>query len=682
MANRLANSSSAYLRSAVHQPIDWHEFGEEAFRLAKEKDRPILLDIGAVWCHWCHVIDRESYENEEIASLINEHYIPVKVDRDQRPDVDARYQELVQQMTGQGGWPLTAFLTHDGRIIYGGTYFPPAAMKNLLVKIQAVYHERKAEIFSQRETIDDEAVRQMEAADREALRQDAAVEQVTEAQLKPLCQEFSNVVLTSIERAFDPVNGGFGSQPKFPHFSALEFLIGQLYQNPESTEHRNMLDKTLIGMAQGGIYDQIAGGFHRYSVDDHWHVPHFEKMAYDNAEALKVYAQAYRLTGNEFYRQIAEGIIGWVDETLSDQQNGGFYASQDADIDLHDDGDHFTWSSEELREILTPQEQEVVSRHYDVNTVGDMHHAQGRNVLMVSRPLSKVAEELGIPLETVEGLLAEAQRNMLEKRRNRPIPFVDNSLYTNWNGMLLSAYFEAADLLEIPEARRFAEKTLDRILKERYQAGVRLEHCAGVDGFLEDYAWLALAALKGYYATARKEYLTAAQDLADLILQNLEDSNLGAFFDLVVKEDSLGLLKARRKPVEDNPSSSANAIALQVLNALYALTGDDQYKQAFEKGLNLLIHLKGNYGMYVSALGVAARDYLHPPLKLEVTGNNAELQAESRRIFYPGKLLSYQPQEAQAEVRICMGTRCLAPVQDAKALQARIQDLGASVSLK
>lgn len=682
MAQRLANSSSAYLKSAVHQPIDWHEFGEDAFRLAKELDRPILLDIGAVWCHWCHVIDRESYENEEIAGLINQHYVPVKVDRDQRPDVDARYQELVQQMSGQGGWPLTAFLTHDGRLIYGGTYFPPATMKNLLGKIQAVYHERKAEIFSQGDTLDDEAIRRMEAADREALGPSVEAEKISSELVKKLCRDFNDGVLNSVRRAFDSNNGGFGSQPKFPHFSALEFLIGWIHRNPQDAESRHILNKTLTQMAQGGIYDQIAGGFHRYSVDDHWHVPHFEKMAYDNAEALKVYAQAYRLTGEIAYRQIAEGIIGWVNETLSDQSSGGFYASQDADINLHDDGDHFTWSPDELREILTPQEQEVISRYYDVNPAGDMHHAQGRNVLLIHRPLPSVADELGIPVETVEALMTSAQGKMREKRKNRPMPFVDASLYTNWNGMLISAYFEAADLLDLPEARVFADKTLSRILNERYYVGEKVEHCAGVDGFLEDYAWLALAALKGYQSTGKPEFLTVATGITDLTLAHFEDKNLGGFFDVVVKENALGLLKARRKPVEDNPSSSANAVALQVLGALSTVTDDEKYQVPFEKGLNLLIHLKGHFGMYVSALAVAAENYLNPPLKLEVLGADDALREAARHLFYPGKLVSYQPEATQSEVRVCVGYQCLPPVRDAKSLQREIDNLTAPATGK
>lgn len=689
MANRLEHSSSAYLRSAAHQPIDWQEFGQEAFDLAKAQDKPVLLDIGAVWCHWCHVIDRESYENDEIAALINQYYVPIKVDRDQRPDVDARYQQVVQAMTGQGGWPLTGFLTYDGRLIYGGTYFPPATMKTLLLKIQDLYHQRKAEIFADSSAVSEDALRRMEAAEREELGKAGAVETVSPEALQKLCGEFTELVMASIRNLYEPQFGGFGSQPKFPHYSTLEFMIARIHQEraqnqPRAQEYLQMLEKTLTEMARGGVYDQVAGGFHRYSVDDHWHVPHFEKMAYDNAEALKVYAQAYRLTGIPFFREMAEGIIGWVNELLSDPQHGGFYASQDADIDLNDDGDHFTWSPAELAEILSPEEKDVINLYYDITEAGDMHHANGRNVLRVSRSASSVARELSLPVETVEALTESAKAKMQAKRRARPMPFVDKSLYVNWNGMMIAAYFEAADLLDLPEVRDFAEKSLERMLRDFYKKGQGVLHTNGIDGFLEDYAWLALAALKGYQSTENPYFLTVAKDIADLTLAGFEDTGLGGFYDVSQDESAMGLLKFKRKPVEDSPGSSPNAVMLQVLSALYALTEDERYRHSLEKGLNTLIHLNGNAGLYVSALAVAADRYLNPPLKLEVSGVDHVLKHAARAAFYPSKVLAYQAQvektEAdKAEVRICVGTRCLPPVNSVTGLDETLKSLTTSV---
>lgn len=671
MGNRLASSSSAYLRSAEHQPIDWHEFGEEAFNLAKEQDKPILLDIGAVWCHWCHVIDRESYENEEIAALINRHYIPVKVDRDQRPDVDARYQQVVQSLTGQGGWPLTAFLTYDGRLIYGGTYFPPAAMKSLLNQVHQLYQERKHEFFGSGEVLSEDNVRRME---QEALLEARGDIRYNPEEVKAVCEQFSKVVLESARKMYDPQNGGFGAQPKFPHFSALEALIIRNHRDNDA-EVKQIIEKTLAHMARGGIYDQVAGGFHRYSVDDHWHVPHFEKMAYDNAEALKVYAQGYRLTGIPFYKEIAEGIAGWVNAWLSDQRHGGFYASQDADIDLTDDGDHFTWSPEEVTEILTPEEAQVVRRYYDIHERGDMHHAAGRNVLHVSRPLMDIAHELSLPVEEVERLLASGKEKMLEKRRQRPIPFIDQTLYVSWNGMMIAGYFEAADLLENPDLRDFAEKSLQRMLDEFYRAGERVYHTTGIDGFLEDYAWLALACLKGYYSTGHERYLNDAKGIADLMLAHFEDARQGGFFDTRQGEGALALLKVKRKPSEDSPSSSPNGVALQVLNALYYLTEDDRYRESVERGLLYLINQNGQYGLFCSALSIAGDQYAHPPLKIELAGDVPELFDAARASFHPGRLLAFKPQDTANEARICVGPRCLSPVKSVIQLQEQIAQL-------
>lgn len=675
-ANRLQTASSAYLQSAAHQPIDWHEFGEEAFQLAKELDRPILLDIGAVWCHWCHVIDRESYENAEIAALINQHYVPIKADRDQRPDVDARYQQVVQSMTGQGGWPLTAFLTYDGRAIYAGTYFPPEAMKNILQRVHEIYHEKKKEIFNAKDTLTEDKIRAIEMAQREAKGQAAPLETVQPKRLKTLCGDFLDVVLSSMKRTYEPVYGGFGQQPKFPHYSTLEWIMAYLdHAGSQRQDLLEKLEKTLTEMACGGMADQLMGGFHRYSVDERWHVPHFEKLAYDNAEALKVYAQAYRLTGTPLFKEVALGIIGWVNELLSNQAQGGFYASQDADINLHDDGDHFTWSLEELREILTPQEQTVVSRYYDINASGDMPHAQGRNVLCVSRPLLTVAQELGMGAGDAEQLLASTQDKMREQRRKRPQPFVDKTLYVNWNGMMIAAYFEAADLLDLPEVRRFAELSLERMLREFYRKGQSVQHATGVDGFLEDYAWLALAALKGYQSTENADYLEVAQDLVEMVQQRFEDQRLGGFYDVSQAEPVMSMLQVKRKPVEDNSSSSANAIVLQVLGSLYAITNREAYRDSWEKGLNLLINTNGHYGLYVSALAVAAIFYANPPLKLEVTGNDYDLKQAARYLYSPGKVVTYQPEAVVSEIRPCSGNRCLSPIKDAANLSALLSEM-------
>jgi uncharacterized protein YyaL (SSP411 family) len=659
MSNRLAQSSSAYLRSAAHQPIEWYEFGDEAFERAKSLDRPVLLDIGAVWCHWCHVIDRESYEDPEIAELINEHYVAIKVDRDQRPDIDARYQQVVMSLSGQGGWPLTGFLTHDGRVIYGGTYFPPQAMKSLLLKIKDLYHEKKGEMFQAEDLLSAENAQAK-----------AAQEAAQAGPLPPVEETFLETLLQSMKERFDEGHGGFGIQPKFPHLSALSLLVAQLHRVPDDTL-RHVLTQTLDAMARGGVYDQVAGGFHRYSVDRVWHVPHFEKMAYDNAEAIGVYSQAFRLTGNPFYKEVACRTMDWVMRELSDSKQGGFYASQDADIDLNDDGDHFTWTLDEVRAVTSPQEYSLLTRYYDLTPAGDMHERPGRNVLRVVTTLEETARQLGISPDEAGGLLASAQTKMLTARTQRPIPFIDTTLYTNLNAMMIAAFLESADLLELPEARQFALTSLDRILDHFYQPGQTVLHAEGVPGFLDDYAQLAMACLKAYYTTTDKRYRLAASDIADLLLRDFEDPDLGGFYDIRHAPEAHGLLKFRRKPFEDSPSSSANGVALQVLIALEQLTGEARYRETVDRSLRFFVDRAENYGFYVSALGLAVFQFLYPPLKLEVVGQSEPLAQEARAFFYPGKLVAYSPTEAgtSPQIRPCFAQRCLAPVEEGQSLR-------------
>ena len=371
--NSLARASSSYLRSAMHQPIQWHEFGEEAFAAARAADKPVLLDIGAVWCHWCHVMDRESYDDPEVAAIVNEHYIAVKVDRDERPDIDSRYQVAVASLTGQGGWPLTAFLTPDGKPFYGGTYFPPSdaygrpSFKRVLLSIAAAYREKHGEVLEQAQMVES-AISRAESLSAGEGKVSAAV---------------IGAIVESARKMFDAANGGFGNAPKFPHPAALDLVMDQYVRTQESDEElHTIFVRTLEKMARGGVYDQLAGGFHRYSVDERWIVPHFEKMCYDNSELLKNYIHAYQATGDSFFAGVARDIIRWMDEWLSDRAHGGFYASQDADYSMDDDGDYFTWTLAETKAALTEEEATVAALYYDIQEVGDMHHNPAKNVLL------------------------------------------------------------------------------------------------------------------------------------------------------------------------------------------------------------------------------------------------------------------------------------------------------------
>lgn len=669
--NQLASSASAYLSSAAHQPINWYEFTPEAFKMAKELDRPVLLDIGAVWCHWCHVIDRESYENAEIAALINAHFVAIKVDRDQRPDIDARYQKIIQDMSGQGGWPLTAFLTYEGECIYGGTYFPPQTMKQLLARVRDVYKERRTDI------LEGHAKTRADFARRE---QDLLAQQVsTPVETEVLNHCLSQIRLSLSKRA-DSHHGGFGEHPKFPHFSALQFMLMDCtHAKTANTETRMHLEKTLIAMAEGGLYDQIGGGFHRYSVDAEWHVPHFEKMAYDNAEALITYAQAYRLFRNPLFKTVALETGDWVNDTLSNQEEGGFYASQDADIDLSDDGNYFTWSLGELRDVLSDEVFNLVKDYYDIHAVGDMHHEKGRNVLHVSMSLDTLAKKYALSVEKVSLSLKEASGQMLGARKKRVTPFIDTTLYTNWNSMMIAAYFEASLLLNEASLQGFATLSLERVLRELHIPGQVVLHSQGVEGFLEDYSWLAMACLKGYYATADETLLHTAEAVAVLMIDKFDSGTMG-FFDTQhasLEETGFSVLQHQRVPVEDNPSSSANGIALQVLYALALITENAAYQECFEKHLSALSRIYAPYGLYVSALGMAAQCHDYGMIKLDVVGQDETLIKAAKNEFYPGKVLHYKPlddaQDVKPHVLVCKKQQCYPLVFSAEALRTQVE---------
>src|ERR1035438_5709752 len=354
-ANLLEDAASSYLRSARHQPVHWNPWGEAAFARAQAEDKPILLDIGAVWCHWCHVMDRESYENPEIAALINQHFVAVKVDRDERPDVDARYQAAVSAISAQGGWPLTAILTPDGRPYFGGTYFPPGGrygrpgFGRVLETMAQVWRDRREEALESAGSVM-AAIEQNESfSGRNGELTLALVDKIAASALKQ----------------FDPRHGGFGSQPKFPHPSALDLLLEVAMQRGNG-EAGEAFKVTLEKMARGGVYDHLAGGFHRYSVDESWVVPHFEKMLYDNTELLRNYVHGFQSYVRQDFLETAQEIVSWLDATMPDRARGGFYASQDADINLDDDGDYFTWTLDEARAALRPGELEFAARYWDI----------------------------------------------------------------------------------------------------------------------------------------------------------------------------------------------------------------------------------------------------------------------------------------------------------------------------
>jgi len=695
--NRLKDSASPYLRSAAHQPIDWHEWGEAAFARAKSEDKPILLDIGAVWCHWCHVIDRESYENAEIAKIINEHFVAVKVDRDERPDVDSRYQSAVSAISGQGGWPLTGFLLSNGKPFWGGTYFPPEdqmgrpGFRRVLLAVADSYRNKRADLERAANSLAD-AVSQAEVFTGARADFDLGV---VDAQIK------------SITQLFDIKNGGFGRAPKFPHSSAIDLIL-ERYQQTKEKHLLAMAETTLEKMARGGVYDQLAGGFHRYSVDERWLVPHFEKMSYDNSELLKNYLHGWQVTQNPFLRETAEGIIDWVNEVLSDQENGGFYASQDADYSLDDDGDYFTWSLDELRSALLSDEARIMEVYYDVEAHGEMHHNPAKNVLWIARDATDIAKQLGLDESAVRLTIAKSKGKLLAARLPRPTPFIDKTMYVSWNAMFVSAYLDAARVLGGSlgsSSRTFALKTLDRMLKEVWSESRGFGHRIGgpaLEGSLDDQVFSVLALLDAFEATLDPRYFTAAQKTMDLAIARYGDAEGGGFFDRPSDAAPMGGLDVRRKPFQDSPTPSANSVAAIALIRRHSFTGDDRYHNFAKKTLEAFAGIVPQYGLFAATYGLAATLFAHHPIQVVITGDSNDptaqaLEAAAHRVFRFGKsvlrfssdkgfylnnlsgtlkeTVPHLPADKPLAV-VCSGQTCLPPTSDPEQLIALLEDAG------
>ena len=693
--NSLSKASSSYLRSAMHQPIQWHEWGEEAFASAQRENKPILLDIGAVWCHWCHVMDRESYDNPEIAQIVNERFVAVKVDRDERPDIDSRYQVAVSAISGQGGWPLTAFLTPDGKPFYGGTNFPPdehygrPSFKRVLLAISDAYREKHGEVLEQSKMVEGAIAHAESFAGHRGKFSPSVVEAIVKSALG----------------MYDGKNGGFGSAPKFPHPAALDLIIDQ-YVRTGNEQLRMVFMTMLEKMASGGVYDQLAGGFHRYSVDERWVVPHFEKMSYDNSELLKNYVHAYQASGMEFFAMVARDIIRWMDEWLSDREHGGFYASQDADYSMEDDGDYFTWTMDEARAVLSEQEAQVASLYYDINEVGEMHHNPAKNVLYVRASLEEIAKRLTIPLKTVHDMLASAKEKMYAMRLKRPTPYVDKTVYVCWNALCVSAYLEAARVLKLDSARHFGLRSLDRILAEGWKQERGLLHVIAysdpqserraIAGLLDDYAFTVIACLDAYETTADLSYFNFAKRIADAMVDRFCDGVSGGFFDSEKNDaKALGVLGARRKPFQDSPTPAGNSMAAIALLRLYSYTNHAPYREKAEQTLELLAGAAEQYGLYAGSYGIAAVHFATAHTQVVVVGDDEQalqLYAAAVAPFACNKaVLKLPPSEAVAQnlppalaetipqlsaVRegksiavICSGFTCQPPVATIKELQ-------------
>ena len=562
MPNRLSQETSPYLLQHSDNPVDWYPWGDEALSRARDEDRPILLSIGYSACHWCHVMERESFENEEIASLMNENFVNIKVDREERPDLDAVYMEAVQMLTGSGGWPMTVFLTPEGRPYYGGTYFPPEdrqgmpGFPRLLAAASQAYRTNKGEI---------------ERVTRQLADQMGRSGQMPRG-VNPLTTEVMHTAYSQLATQFDHLNGGFGNAPKFPQPMTPEFML-RYHQHGFNLRALEMVQLTLQKMAYGGIYDQVGGGFHRYSTDAYWLVPHFEKMLYDNALLARLYLHAWQITSNPLYRRITEETLDYVLREMTDTA-GGFYSAQDADSEGVE-GKFFVWTPDELRAALGP-DAELVMGYYGVTDRGNF---EGANILNVPKHPEDYADERGVSEGELSEAVQRARATLLEIREQRIHPLLDDKVLTGWNGLMLRSFAEAGAALNradyLDAARSNAAFLLDsmrdengRILRTWRNGQAKLL------GYLEDYACLADGLLALHEATLESRWLREANVVAEGIIELFWDDAVGGFYDTGSDHESLMI---RPRDVFDNAQPCGGSVATDVLLRLAIITGNDDF---------------------------------------------------------------------------------------------------------
>ena len=563
MSNRLGNETSPYLLQHAENPVDWYPWGEEAFEAARQRDVPVLLSVGYSSCHWCHVMERESFEDQQTADMMNRWFVNIKVDREERPDVDSVYMTAIQAMTGHGGWPMTVFLTTDGEPFYGGTYFPPEdrgglpSFVRVLETISEAYVSRKADVL--------QSGKQLVARLRQAYTPDPGVEPLTEAIL--------NTAFESALTQFDDRSGGFGLQPKFPQPATLEFIL-RFYARSGVPLALEMVEYTLSKMAAGGIHDQIGGGFHRYSTDAFWLVPHFEKMLYDNALLARLYTHAYQLTGSEDFRRTAEGIIDYVIREMT-SRDGGFYSAQDADSEGVE-GKFFVWRPEHLIQVLGRDAAAVVADYYGVTSEGNF---EGMSILNVPSPPSEVASRHSMSLSELETIIEAASEKLLEERNTRVPPMTDTKTIVSWNGLMLAAIAEASAVFERDDYLEVARANAGYLLGRMVDSG-RLRRTDsnsenGARGFLDDYASLIDGLLVLHSADGDSRWLFEAESLARNAVDLFWDPLRRQFYDTGSDQEALIV---RPRDVTDNAHPSGHSMMTDVLIRLSTITGDSDFR--------------------------------------------------------------------------------------------------------
>lgn len=671
--NHLEGQQSPYLLQHIHNPVDWFPWGQEALDLARAQQKPILLSIGYSTCHWCHVMAHESFEDETIAKIINTHFIAIKVDREERPDLDQIYMNAVTALTGQGGWPLTVFLTPEARPFYGGTYFPPhpkygsPGFADLLTTIARAWNEQREALLRSSHEITDLLKEQTLRFKRSHTEPDDDI--LKEASLK-------------ISRQFDWDNGGFGHAPKFPMGHSLAYLLRH-YKRSQDKNFLEMTLKSLDAMASGGIYDHLGGGFHRYSTDAHWHVPHFEKMLYDQALLVNVYVEAYQITGSLAYARIIKETLDYVGSCLSDA-HGGFYCAEDADSKdgegTSKEGAYYVWSKQEIYEALDKDDAEIFCYLYGVvdngNALNDPHgEFTGKNILYQAHTIEEAASYFNTDNESLEEALSRSRNRLLSLRDKRSRPHLDDKVLVDWNGLMISAYSVAGVVLDDPAYIKRAAEAADFILKElSHPSGLMhswRKEPSGIQATLEDYAFFINGLLDLYQASGNERYIIRAKELATQMIELFEDREEGGFF--LTASNALDLI-IRPKDIYDGAIPSGNSMAAYALNRLYLHDGSSVWLKPL-KGIFMLFghQLKDSPSAHTFALS-ALDLYLQGGVKVLLEGPpDEEILVQMKKMVYkhfiPSKMLCFKT-GVSVRAFVCQGNECHQPVNDVKKLEA------------
>jgi uncharacterized protein len=646
--NRLDAETSPYLRQHRLNPVDWYPWGAEAFERARAEDRPVLLSVGYSACHWCHVMERESFEDPATARQMNEGFVNVKVDREERPDVDSVYMAAVQAMTGHGGWPMTVFLTPAGEPFFGGTYYPPEprrgmpSFRQVLAAIAQAWATRRAEV------------------DRSAGDLRRMLEQHTgiRAPAGVLSQDVLDRAYRALAQRFDAERGGFGGAPKFPQPLALELALRH-HARTGDAEALEIVRTTLHRMADGGIHDQIGGGFHRYSVDAEWLAPHFEKMLYDNALLAQCYLHGWQATGEPRFREVAERTLDYVLREMTGP-DGGFHSAQDADSEGVE-GKFFVWTPDEVDAVLGAEDGPLVRAYLDVtpagNWEGDHHHPPERPISIprVTRPLEEVAAELGVPADRLAEAVRRGRERLYEHRSTRVAPALDDKVLTSWNAMMLRAFAEAARVLERDDYREAAVRNAEFLLRELRVVGRLMrtwkDGRASIGAFLEDHALLADALLAVYEATGEVRWVAEARALADTLIQRFHAPDEGVFYDAAHDADPLVV---RPRDLYDNPTPSGSSAATMALVRLARLLGEPRYERiaagALEWTGRMLTDAPAGFAHMLAALDM----HLATPREVVVVGDpEADVTRAMRRVlagrYLPNTALAFAAPDGVAE---------------------------------